>query len=350
VRVLLWELGNTGVCGVSAFHSIAAKLARWKWNEARQLQQVMKHARNAANSDNSEALPDHLMALLEQDCDDVFNETLSQRAYNLTFNLSTTHNVVGVSDGMDSVVEDFAIRSPLDAVSAWYSSIVLQRALASSLDDSSALQDKTGKSYKRMVDDIELAVKTAPIGSGTQARALVARAVLVNESRGLNIAASINVVSLSKKDDPVPVLTLINTTTSIASLPDIRMSLQCAIAIAQLQRSGPLPPAVYTLINAVRPSRLSLLGFAAAFKLMQTLLTHDEASVTCARTLENLAGSLRIWIGNEGLNGGAGLPKKTKEMVVERCLGITKQLVGLGLDKDAGYESMEIEEEEGNEC
>lgn len=341
IRVLLWEVGNAGFNGFYMFQEIAAKLARWKWNEARQLQRMMVHTKDQG----AEELPEYLAALLEQECDEVLVDSIGQRAYNLAWNLPTTHNSQGDIDGMDSVVEDFAIRSPLDAVAAWWSSLVLHRALTNSLQTNE--DDLTAQ--KSIVDDIALAAKTAPIGSGSQVRALIARAVLIKEKRGANIAIALKalgpVESRSSQDASVP--TLINTATSIASLPDIRMSLSCAMAIAHLQKypAPQNPTPAHRIINSIVPVHLTSLGFTAAFKLMESIDHHELVAASCTRSLERLAGSLRIWIGSKD-GQKSGLNREIKKDMVARCLKITKRVVGM---KDAGYESM-TEEDIGEGC
>jgi hypothetical protein len=346
IRVLLWGLGNSGFNGHYMFQELAAKVARWKWNEARQLQQLIIHTRGSSanlNMQDTDTLPDYLAALLEQECDDVLVDSIAQRAYNLAFNLPTANNAIGSSDGMDNIVEDFAIRSPLDAVSAWFSSLVLQQGLTSSLRNKDSGDEST-------VQAINLAIKTAPIGSGTQIRALIARAILFDESRGANIAAAHQVLSpLEQKDSETKIASMfINTTIPIASIPELRMSFDCAIAIAHLKQPSPSDPApAYANINKIQLANLSLLGFTAAFKLMETLMQRQEAAESCLQNLEKIAGTLRIWIGgSEGEK--SALPKKTKERVVETCLGITKRLVGM--ERDAGYESMSEQEEDGEGC
>jgi hypothetical protein len=341
IRVLLWEVGNAGFNGFYMFQELAAKLARWKWNEAKQLQRLLVHTKEKPEDE----LPRHLAALLEQECDDVLVDSIGQRAYNLAWNLPTTHNTQGSGGGMDDVVEDFAIRSPLDAVSAWFSSLVLQRALAKSLE----LTESVSPDQMEMVHAIALAIKTAPIGSGAQIRALVARAVLVAEKRGASIAAVLRALGPSElrksKNEAVP--SLINTATSIAALPDITMSLSCAMAIAHLQRfPAPADPkAVQPLINSVLPLHLTPLSFVASFKLMEMINEHEVVALTCSKALERMAGHLRIWIGSkEGEK--SGLDRKTKRKMVERCLEITKRIVGM---EDAGYETMS-EEEIGGGC
>jgi hypothetical protein len=162
IRVLLWRLNGLGW----AVDWVAANLARSQWNQARQLNRMLGAAAAAAE----DALPEHLAALLEQDCDDVFNDVIVQRAHNLAWNLPTTEDITEKIDGMDSVVEDAAVRSPMDAVAAWYSNLVLHRVLVASLARPCRRED--------LQDDIALAIKVAPIGSNALIRALVARAVL----------------------------------------------------------------------------------------------------------------------------------------------------------------------------
>ena len=338
IRVLLWEVGNAGFNGFHMFHAIAAKLARRKWNEAKQLQRIMSHTKDKQEDE----LPAYLKALLDEECDDVLADCIGQRAYNLAWNLATTHNVRGGSNGMDHVVDDYAIRSPLDAVAAWYSSLLLQRALSKSLE--SGGDDTASQSF--IVDCIAKAISVAPVGSGAQIRALVARAVLVKEKRGANIAASLQALGpfepKSKGGSHSLAPTLIHTSTSIAGLPDIKTSLRCAMAIAHLERfpSPANPIAAHRIINSVVPTNLTLLGFTAAFKLMESIHGHNEVAVSCTTALEKLAGKLRIWIG--GKDGEkSGLDKEIKKAMVERCLSITKHITGM--EKDAGYETMSEE-------
>jgi len=341
IRVLLWEVGNAGFNGFYMFQEVAAKLARWKWDEAKHLQRLLTLTKER----QADELPNYLAVLLDQECDDVLVDSIGQRAYNLAWNLPTTYSATGAIDGMDGVVEDFAIRSPLDAVAAWWSSLVLQRALARSLES----RDNDISAREAITEDIALAMKTAPVDSGAQIRALVARAVFVKEKRGASIAAALKVLgsSESRSNESNSVPTLINTASSLARLPDIDMSLRCAMAIAHLEKYPPPgnPSTAHRLINGIVPVNLTPLGFSSAFKLMERINGHELVATECSRALERLAGSLRIWIGSkEGEK--SGLDREIKKDMVSRCLDITKRIVGM---KDAGYETMS-EEEIGSGC
>ncbi|TVY92221.1 Sterol regulatory element-binding protein, partial [Lachnellula willkommii] len=342
IRVLLWEIGNAGFNGFYMFHEIAAKLARWKWNEAKKLQRLMSNTKDKQDDE----LPAHLKALLEEECDDVLTDCIGQRAYNLAWNLPTNNNVRVGGKGMDGVVDDYAIRSPLDAVAAWYSSLLCQQALSKSLESSS----DDAVNQNSINESIALAIKVAPIGSVAQIQAFVARAVLVQEKRGSNIAASIAALGLEPKSssNTTSAPSLIHTSTSIAGLPDIKMSLRCAMAIAYLERypAPENPTKAHPIINSVVPTNLTLLGFTATFKLMEGIQAHDKVATSCTNTLEKLAGNLRIWVG--GKHGEqSGLDKDIRKEMVERCLGTTKRIIGM--EKDAGYETMS-EDETGEGC
>lgn len=344
VRILLWEYGRAGFDGIFLFQEFAAKLARWKWNEARRLRQILIHTRKTIDEQDADYLPPHLAALLEFECDEVLVDSIAQRAYNLAFNLPTTHNTIGSNDGMDIVVTDFAIRSPLDAVAAWFSALKLQQALVDTLS-------KGGGVDNGILSDINTAVDTAPIGSSAQMRAIVARTVLSESTRPPDIASASQLIALIKRQvnvDKESVSPLIINEASISSSPDLRMSLYYAIAMAHLQRF-PNPEhtkRAYSIINYLPPSQLSLLGFVAAFKLMRTFAEHKVAAGDCRRALENVAGTLRIWIGGrKGIE--SELSRDSKERVVERCLAVTKQCVGM--EGDTGYESMSEQEVENDE-
>ena len=335
IRVLLWEVGNAGANGFYMFHEAAAKMARWKWNEARKLNQLLMHTKEKQEDE----LPEYLTILLEQECDDVLVDWISQRAYNLAWNLKTSHNSESQSQDMDGVVDDAAIRSPLDAVSAWYSSSLLQKALTKSL---ATTADDTDI-QKSITDDIALAIKLAPIGSGAQIRALVARAVISKEKQGFNIAASLQALGpLEKSSESKDGHNIIQTSTSISNLPDIKMSLRCAMAIAHLDRfpAPENPEMAHRIIRTIVPSNITLLSFTAMFKLMEKIYGHQPVSVSCSSSLETLTGNLRIWIG--GKDGDrSGLEKGVKKEMIERCLKVTKHVVGM---VDAGYGSMSDEE------
>ncbi|KAK4166365.1 hypothetical protein QBC43DRAFT_286817 [Cladorrhinum sp. PSN259] len=344
IRVLLWRLNGASW----ATNIIAAKLARSRWNEARQLNRI-NNSLQEKNEQPEDALPEHLAILLEQDCDDVLNDDIIQRAHNLAWNKRTTHKVTEIIDGMDAVVEDAAVRSPMDAVAAWYSSLVLHRVLVNSLPPKT--KNEGGKPASITADAINLATKVAPIGSNAQVRALVANAVLCEGKRGAAIVTALHALGPSQNPDKHPdyssgVPPLIDSpVAAITPDPDAQMALRCAMGIAQLQKFADPPQEAYMAINSILPHAcaevggMSLLGYTAAFHLMETLHKHPVARENCSRSLERLAGSLRIWIGSSETGDNVGFDGAIRQKMIDRCLAITKSVVGM--EADPGYASME---------
>ncbi|CAM1501947.1 Fc.00g039310.m01.CDS01 [Cosmosporella sp. VM-42] len=345
IRVLLWDLSQNRL-HLGATQAIAAKLARANWNEARQLNRMLVQLHRGETDQHDDQLPEHLSLLVEQDCDEVLNDDVIQRAHNLAFNMETTYNIAAPMDGMDVVVDDTAVGSPMDAVAAWWSTQTLHRTLMATMDkDEEAMQSNA--------EDIELAINVAPIGSTAQARAIVARAVLVEKSRGANIAAALQAMGFGT--DKIDVIlsasmSLIDTSLQ-ASTPDLRLALRCAMAIAHLRRfesTAGTPHSGLRIIDSIMTrggaSQMSLLGCTAALQLIEELFDHKTAAETFHSSLERLAGGLRLWMG--GAPGEkCGVHPDIRQKVVERCLSITKSVVGM--ESDTGYGSLSECEDDG---
>ncbi|KAI1089753.1 hypothetical protein F5B19DRAFT_485036 [Rostrohypoxylon terebratum] len=351
IRVLLWEVGLSGM-QIGILNTLASKLARSKWNEAKQLHRLLTQLRRGGQEQSDDDLPDHLAALLEHDCDAVLDQSIVQRVHNLAWNRPTDHNAIGITDGMDTVVDDVAIRSPMDAVAAWWSNITLQGALTKTL----LIKDEEDvEAVQQVEDEISLAIRTAPIGSIAQNRALVARALLVEEKRSMNISAALQAIGpvtpvLSSSNSPAGSPTCATPSpppTPIKSLPpslvmtnEMRTSLLCAMAIAHLQKFSPPeePVDIYAVIDQIHPvCDMGLLGYTATFKLMDRLAGHEFAAEACSDTLERLSGTLRIWTGKD-----CGLEPEIRHQMVERCLTVTRGVMGMNLDTDTGYGSSEF--------
>ncbi|KAK0617414.1 hypothetical protein B0T14DRAFT_433257 [Immersiella caudata] len=349
IRVLLWQMTGS----FSGTDMIAAKLARSRWNEARQLNQILSSLHDGKSSPDDD-LPDHLSLLLEQDCDEVLSGDIIQRAHNLAWNKPTAFKVRDNIDGMDAVVEDAAVRSPMDAVAAWYSSLILHRVLTESF---SKRPEDLVKSPSAVAANISLAVAIAPIGSNAQIRGLVARALLVDEKRGSNIASALQALGPSQSPDKYPqysqgVPPLIDSPLSVIEPdPDAQMALRCAMAIAQLQKYASPSDRAFLVINSILPSPdvsdMSFLGYTAAFHLMEHLYRHPVGREACSRSLERLAGTLRVWIGSS-VAQKAGVSATLRQKMVDRCLSITRSIVGM--ESDPGYASMDDCDEDGEGC
>lgn len=339
IRVLLWDLSQyRWKLGITT--AVAASLARSRWNEARHLNQILAEARRTTSVQHEDELPDHLAHLVEQQCGDVLNDELIRRAHNLAFNKDTRDGIEDPIDGMDSVVDDAAIGSPMDAVSAWWSTQVLHEALTATLE-----RDEEGPAARD--DKIEMAVHTAPVGSVAQARALVARAALSGQHRGSNIALALQTVGTDNNESPLVTPVSMVGSSSSPSSPDVRLTLRCATAIAHLRRSetrGVGLKDLQVIESIVLPkdsSAMSLLGFTAVMELIEQVFEHKSATETFSTSLERLAGGLRLWIGGPA-GDDFGLNPTVRHKVVDRCLGITKSLVGM--EVDTGYGSLSDDE------
>ncbi|KAI1822056.1 hypothetical protein F4861DRAFT_532482 [Xylaria intraflava] len=342
IRVLLWDCGPAAM--QTPIQVIAAKYARSHWNEAKQLYRLTNQLRRSGE-ELSEELPDHLAALLEQDCDDVLNPSIIQRAHNLAWNRSSEHNDTVGADGMATVTDDVAVRSPMDAVAAWWSSMILEGVLTASLLSS---EDEHNETSVQIDFDVSLAIRTAPVGSVAQQRALVARALLVNDKPGINILAALQAVGpvahiLTSRNDSgtvnfiAPLASAKESPSSQTTATELRTSLLCAMAIAHLEKFPPPEQlACISWIKQIKPAcDVGLLGYTAAYKLMDCLAKHELAAKACEQTLENLSARLRQWTGS-----GDALERQIMHQVVERCLAVTCTTTGMNFETDTGYGSM----------
>lgn len=226
---------------------------------------------------------------------------------------------------------------------------MLQRVLSASLADG-ADKEQTAA----MTEDINLAVKVAPIGSNAQVRALVAKAVVFDEKRGANIAAVLKALGPSLNPDKHPQYSSVipplidSPSCSITPDPDVQLALRCAMAIAHLQRYEVPPHSALTIVDTILPGStegLSLLGCTAAFQLMERLHNHAIAAEACASALERLSGTLRIWIGSDE-GDRPGLDRDLRQKMIARCLNVTKSVIGM----DQGYATMTDCESEDGTC
>ncbi|KAI9717620.1 MAG: hypothetical protein M1812_004565 [Candelaria pacifica] len=345
IRVLLWEVANAGYGSWYTLEEVAAKLARDQWSEARRLHNLAITT-EAPENESYETLPDHLSALLKMNCDEVLVDRVIQRAYNLAWNKSTVDDTMDVQSEMDIIVEDSAIRSPLDAVSAWWSTGLLQRALVLHLE-------QPGDEKAKVVEALELALETAPPASGAQARALLAMNLLVVSGRTESLSAVLDLMPAhgsrpstpinSSTSDPI----FISATNPSLASDDLRFTLQCATSLA-LPCEPPWDATKVAKITAVlhdldvHSPAIGLLGFIGAMQVQDALMRGDSLPSEFEEGLEQLAGSLRVWIGGQ-CGRLSGLSKATRGRLGERCLNASRKAVGMTEapeEMDAGYASL----------
>lgn len=341
IRVLLWNLSQTS-WHLGSINLIAAKLARKRWNEARQLNQLLIQLRRGSSKPHDDELPEHLQALVEQECDLVLSPAVIQRAHNLTFNMDTAYEVDEQVDGMDYVVEDTAVGSPMDAVAAWWSTETLHRVLTATLvGDTDDESDIAGR--------IAMAINAAPNGTVAHMRGLIARSVLVQKSRSEHVRSAYQALQADKIESPLNKPALIVSGPSHASNRDLRLAVQCAKAIAQLEddeSAQSVGARSLNFINALTRheymSSMTLLGFTSFMELMERLMKHGASEEEYEGALAKLSSNLRLWMGKPYASK-CGVNPELRNSVVDRCLAVTKALAGS--ERDTGYGSLSDAEE-----
>ncbi|KAI9866081.1 MAG: hypothetical protein M1813_001642 [Trichoglossum hirsutum] len=351
MRVLMWEHASSNYGYFLMLEGVSAKLARHYWNEARSLQRLTVACGTKLGGDVAvtEALPAHLAKLLEMDCDDVMPNSIIQRAYNLAWNRPTSENIKGIDEGMDSVVEDFSIRTPLDALAAWWSSFILHKALVDHLEAGPS-DDEVKEEVAR---DIEDAVDAAPPASGAHLRALVAKAVLGSPTDGpQNVASALKILPDCEIYRVQQSSLFASATASVTTTAGIRVALRCAMCLASLHTSSQAMHRRSTAIDLFNGlpinqqssyiSAVGLLGFIATWKAMETFSRDEDLALKTKATLEHVAGYLRIWIGGErGKKCGAS--KAVRARVVEECLKVSRRCIGIRdeSEEESGYGSLD---------
>ncbi|KAI7186898.1 hypothetical protein KC363_g6327 [Hortaea werneckii] len=330
-RVFFWEVANAGYGNMSGFKSFTENVGRIYWDSARRQQRELVHAKAQGRptaEDGVEVLPDHLAALLELECDDVLSDEMIQRAWNLAWNKRSAYNTSG-NAARDAVVEDHAIRSPLDAVAAWYANMTIDDSLLDAFGESPSQYD--------MEYYIGLAVSIAPPASATHVRALAAKAVLSNVNRENNVLAALEALPVANAAE----CSTMNVVEHAPAPPEIGLALTMAKLFSLLSSSAP-PSAqarAYTAIPNLRlqPSNITLLTAVAVYRLIRTTGRERRIPVHTAHGLEEMAASLRLWIGTSA-GRKAGLEHDDCGRVVEVCLNIAKRFGGWDeKDRDSGY-------------
>lgn len=330
IKILFWDFG-------SSFESLANKLATYYWNEARKFQQ---------SADPSENLPEHLSHLLEIEPSDVLDNKIVQKAYNLAYDRNTGHNCEAHDEGMDTV-EDESIRSPLDALAAWYSSLIVQSVLATSL--------KSIKHQRHLSPDLQVALNIAPPNSKVQLQTLVAKAILDSDKEGkdLRLALKSFEEDMKVRDDSCQSVPKISVTSpAVTATTDIKIAIRCAMAL-NLLANGRREGATRLFADfdwrkscnsssEYVSSDLGLLGFAAIWKTLNAFVSSDENWVKEAgENVEGVAAVLRIWIGDRKKRGSRRAWVETSDCkrVIDFCTGLQKKLAGLEEGSDDGYVS-----------
>jgi hypothetical protein len=333
-RVFFWEVANAGYGNMAMFKQLTERVGKVYWDSARKQQKELLHARAQGRpgpDDDVDLLPDHLARLVELDCDEILGDEMIQRAWNLAWNKPSAYGLAP-NDARDSVIEDHAIRSPLDAVAAWYANILVDETLADALS--------TGRSRFDIEYYLGLAMSIAPPASATQARALAAKAVLSNSNREDNIVTALDALPVVSPNSPM------NLVNHAPASPEVRTSLTLAKLISLSSSSAPIAARA----NAARaleslhlsPEHFTLLTAVATFRLLR-VLSADPRMATSLPGLEDIACSLRVWVGTSA-GRRAGLNRVERSRIVDCCLSVAKRAGGWD-EGDSGYGSRGVSPE-----
>jgi hypothetical protein len=327
IRIIFWAIATAGYGTWTLFDEIGCKLARSYWNAARS-EHKMQIKESTAKADDHTRLPAHLSTLLELDSDDVLVDSIIQRSYNLAWNRSNEKNAQS-DEPMDSVVEDFAIASPLDALAAWWSTLVVNQVLAHALDtpDSDTLELLTG--------DMQLAIQTAPPASFAQVRALVALAVLEPKDREAHLMAAMNALPLDQTRCHFPMNSsspgpLINVLSENPLPPDVRIALTMAkcLTLSESPDHESRLRAAAGVNSLPLHGVISLLSFTASLMVLERFTADKQLLCDVRPCLECVAGNLRLWISRQGART-VGLSSKARRRIAQICSTASKIITGV---------------------
>ncbi|EGC41622.1 HLH transcription factor [Histoplasma capsulatum var. duboisii H88] len=276
-RIVLWRVGSPGSWAFRLSNHIGSLLARYQWDIARNLLKNLP-------KDHEDALPEHLVTLLEADLDDVMTDAITQRASNMAWNRYTQEATYGEDAMLDIVVEDTAVRSPLDALAAWWSSRALQNALIHCLDfDAFPPEQKLREVFELNLD---LASNVAPLASAAYTRAAVIKAVFFGEDRVTNINTVLAALPRPKSQPAISSTNFLDSSVPPSARAEISIAVRCAMiaAILKGQVGGDPSTPQLTIRNAIElfnvlpidPVELTLLGFASLYHLLHVVAAEQH--------------------------------------------------------------------------
>ena len=269
-RVLLWKVGCRGGFVSRVANRVAISLAERQWKTARQLHSELP-------LHHSDALPAHLTRLLDRDCDEILLDSVVQPACNLMYGRATSEDAGTKMALMDVVVEDHAIRSPLDAVAAWWSCQVLLKALACSLNSDVADQ---GAFHSHL----QSAILIAPPGSAAHTRALAVHSTFNEQNRFEFHQRVIFALPKSKKHQNMlqaasQVPHFIDSSTPESAVPEILSIIHCIMSMELLDRVSldlksqeEIERAIDLFsLMPIDLQNMTLLSFAPAYRVLQKI-------------------------------------------------------------------------------
>jgi len=332
-RIFFWEVANAGYGNLFMFKDFTARIGQIYWDSARKLHHDLSTGAVSKVDEldrTIELLPPHLAALIDLPCDQVLTDEMIQRAYNLAWNRPSAENT-RVKSTLDKIVEDPSIRSPLEAVAAWFTNIILDEALGLTLLGDAAVEAH-----------IRLAVDTAPPASSTLTRALVTKAIIIDTDREKNIATALESIPPASVSDAQSVH--LDVVDHMPVTPEVRTALILAkmlsfIETTSMPNSQAYAAAIVSNMD-IPATHLTTLTAVATFKIIEITSARPDLAKAAERGLKQAASNLRLWVGTR-CGRQSGLQRKEKAMIVSKCVTITKKVGGWceGDTVDSGYGS-----------
>lgn len=263
-RVLLWNVGSLGTAVSRVANRVGKFFACRQWSRAKELHDNLP-------LHHTDRLPTYLSEMLELPCGEVFLDTVCQRAYNLMYDRPTQENASNAL--MDVVIEDHAVRSPLDAIAAWRSTYSLTQALELSLQDTEAESLQKHLSY---------ALRLAPPGSAVETRALAASSVFSSTFRGAWFSRALKAMEAASLPSPAARTQppyFIDSSTPVSARTDILNCLHCAKTLQILDCERDEDKAVaYFCSRGVDTTNANLLSKAAVAYVLRRLPVIDRST------------------------------------------------------------------------
>ncbi|KAJ5132407.1 hypothetical protein N7448_006565 [Penicillium atrosanguineum] len=284
VRILMWRVGEPGSWTFHASNDIARALANYQWAVAREIN-------NSIPDGHPDQLPSHLAALVNLDCEEVMDDSIIQRAVNLTWNRPTQEGTGDDEVLLDVVEEDPAIQCSVDALAAWWSSHLLQSALLKYLEASEGgpMSKASRDCFK---EKIRMALDAAPRLSAAYTRALVMKAVFFEHGRIQNVGAVLAALPKDKrKGERSQAANFLDSSLPVSVREEISIAVRCAMIAAVVTSSSAGEtslPASFTIHKAINwfnqlpidPVELSLVGFSAVYHLLHILASDVDYIVS----------------------------------------------------------------------
>ena len=327
-RVLLRNTGGYDCFASKIGERLAAFLAARQWRLAQQMHSTIPRH-------DPDALPPHLSQLLAHDCDDVLVGSVIQRAFNLMYGRPTSDSTKAKDALLDVVVEDHAVRSPLDAVASWWSSQALQKALDCYMSHDGATNDEKLNNFR---SHLQSAIDTAPPFSASHTRALALHAAFFEHRRGEYKKRVLATLPEARDDSlnsrcPSPLPIFIDSSTPPSAITDVCSIMQCVSMMEVLDKANTISASDDSESDAAAIELSSLASFDAA--VMSPL-----SYVPAYHTMQTLA--------QKGLKSTPAY-----EEMIEALTACTEQVLcshdvehvskheRRRLSNDTGYESME---------